>query len=500
MKKHLIILSILATFHFAQAQESVDALRYAQTNLTGTARFRAMSGAFGALGGDLSSITVNPAGSAVFINNQLGFTLTNFDNKNESNYFGTQNTDKNNDFKLNQVGAVFVFHNERPSENWKKLSFGINYENTNNFDNFTSITGTNPTNSIGNYFTYYANGVELNTLENNSYKNLNNGDQQAYLGFQSYIVNPVTTDLNNTQYSSNVAPGGSYNQKNINLATGYNGKISFNAGSSYKNKLYFGLNLNTHFVDYRQSASFTETNNNKLTNNYNTTQIQFNNDLYSYGSGFSFQLGAIAKVNKTVRLGLAYESPTWYEIYDQLTQKISAISSNNLGDSKSYVINPRITNTYDPYKLQTPSKWTGSLALVLAKKGLLSIDYTLKDYSNTKFKPLNDPYYIGLNSFLANTLTSTNEIRVGGEYKIKAVSLRAGYRYEQSPYKDKTTIGDLTGYSAGIGYNFGSTKLDLSYAMAKRNSEQPFFSQGLTDGAKIANQNNTFSASLLFEL
>lgn len=500
MKKNLIILSILATFHFAQAQESVDALRYAQTNLTGTARFRAMSGAFGALGGDLSSITVNPAGSAVFINNQLGFTLTNFDNKNESNYFGTQNTDKNNDFKLNQVGAVFVFHNEIPTENWKKLSFGINYENTNNFDNFTSITGTNPTNSIGDYFTYYANGVELNTLENSSYKNLNNGDQQAYLGYQSYIVNPITTDLNNTQYSSNVAPGGNYKQKNINLATGYNGKISFNAASSYKNKLYFGLNLNTHFVDYRQSSSFTETNSNKLTNNYSTTQIQFNNDLYSYGSGFSFQLGAIAKVNKTVRLGLAYESPTWYEIYDQLTQKTSSIISNNSGDSKSYVINPRITNTYDPYKLQTPSKWTGSLALVLAKKGLLSIDYTLKDYSNTKFKPLNDPYYIGLNSFLANTLASTNEIRVGGEYKIKAVSLRAGYRYEQSPYKDKTTIGDLTGYSAGIGYNFGSTKLDFSYAMAKRNSEQPFFSQGLTDGAKITNQNNTFSASLLFEL
>jgi hypothetical protein len=50
-------------------------MRYSQDNLTGTARYRAMS-AFGALG-DLSSLNVNPAGSAVFSNNQMGLTLSN---------------------------------------------------------------------------------------------------------------------------------------------------------------------------------------------------------------------------------------------------------------------------------------------------------------------------------------------------------------------------------------------------------------------------------------
>jgi long-subunit fatty acid transport protein len=37
----------------------------------------------------------------------------------------------------------------------------------------------------------------------------------------------------------------------------------------------------------------------------------------------------------------------------------------------------------------------------------------------------------------------------------------------KSPYKKQNDIGDLTGYSGGLGYNFGSTKLDLSYAYAK---------------------------------
>jgi long-subunit fatty acid transport protein len=68
---------------------------------------------------------------------------------------------------------------------------------------------------------------------------------------------------------------------------------------------------------------------------------------------------------------------------------------------------------------------------------------------------------------MTTTLDNTGELRIGAEYKIEKLSLRAGYRIEQSPYKNKTTVGDLTGYSGGLGYNFGSTKIDLSYAYAK---------------------------------
>jgi hypothetical protein len=49
--KNIFFCSALG-FSTAQSQEIKDALRYSQ-DITGTARFRAMSGAFGALGGDL---------------------------------------------------------------------------------------------------------------------------------------------------------------------------------------------------------------------------------------------------------------------------------------------------------------------------------------------------------------------------------------------------------------------------------------------------------------
>lgn len=500
MNKIIFLLIAGISINAIQAQETRDAIRYSQENLNGTARFRAMSGAFGALGGDLTSINVNPAGSVIFSNNQLGFTLNNTFVTNKANYFGSSATETDNSIDLNQAGGVFVFKNLEKTSNWKKFSFAINFENTNNLNNSIFSAGTNPTNSIANYFLYYANGVPLNVLENSSYDQLGHGEQQAFMGYQGYIINPLNTNPNNTNYNSNVPGSGNYYQENTVTSKGYTGKLSFNAATSYKDKFYFGLNLNSHFVDFRQSSRFYEDNNAPLTNNYTISRVQFDNDLYTYGTGFSFQLGTIAKVTKQLRIGAAFESPTWLRLNDEFFQKLIGVSANSTSELAPDVVDPKVINYYEPYKLQTPSKWTGSMAYIFGKKGLISIDYAVKDYSSTRFKPSNDSYYRGLNNTLSNLLNKTKELRIGAEYKIQAWSLRAGYREEESPYKNKTTIGDLKGHSAGIGYNFGGSKLDLSYATFKRNTQQGFFEKGLTDGASINSKNSTVTLTVLFEL
>lgn len=90
--------------------------------------------------------------------------------------------------------------------------------------------------------------------------------------------------------------------------------------------------------------------------------------------------------------------------------------------------------------------------------------------------------------------------KVGGEYKIKNFSLRGGYRFEESPYKNETTIGDLTGYSLGLGYNFGNTRLDLTYDQAKRSTNYQLYNTGLTDATTIDNINSNITLSLGFRL
>jgi hypothetical protein len=474
-------------------------MRYTQSELHGTARFTAMSGAFGALGGDLSAINVNPAGSAVFNNNQFAATMGNYDTRNESNYFGTKTSASESTFDLNQAGGVFVFKTSNPNNDWRKFTMAINYERTNNYDNSTFSAGISPFNSGANYFLSYADGVPLDLIINNDYIDLPHGAQQAHLGYYGFIINPVSDVDSNTTYTSNVRPGGNYYQENGTHSHGYNDKLVFNTSFQYKDFLYFGVNLNSHFTDYAQHTNFYEVNNNPEDINYMVKSLSFSNSLHTYGAGFSFQVGAIAKLTNEMRVGLAYESPTWYNLQDDLLQTLTSVRTNTVASPLSKVVAP-LGNFYLPYDLNTPGSFTGSFAYVFGKMGLISLDYKYKDYSQTEFGPQNDPYLREMNSLMHNVLGSSNEVRVGAEYKINALRLRGGYRFEGSPYNDSATIGDLNSFSAGLGYSFGPIKLDFSYVNVHTTSYDHFFSQGFNESARIATYKNNFTMTFVFEM
>ncbi|MBW4360830.1 OmpP1/FadL family transporter [Flavobacterium taihuense] len=500
MKKKLLLLLAALFCSIVQAQEIKDAMRYSQTELHGTARFTAMSGAFGALGGDLSSININPAGSAVFANNQFAFTMGNYNIKNNSNYFGTSASASENNFEINQAGGVFVFKNRNPNNDWQKFTMSINYENTNNYDNSLFSAGTSPINSLANYFLSYADGVPLKTITNNNYAFLNNGAQQAYLGYYGFIINPVADVDTNTSYTSNVRSGGKYYQENSVYSNGYNGKLIFNSAVQYKDKIYFGFNLNSHFTDYVQNSNFYESNNNPLDIDYEVKSLNFSNNIHTYGAGFSFQIGAIAKITNELRMGFTYESPTWYNLQEELSQKLTSIRSNTVNTRPPDVVDPHVINYYAPYDLRTPGSITGSIAYVFGKSGLISLDYKYKDYSCTEYSPENDSYFRGLNADIQNSLGSSNEIRLGAEYKIDKFKIRGGYRFEGSPYNNSTTMGDLNSFSGGLGYSFGAIKLDLSYIYSNNTAQEQFFRQGFTEKAQIDTHKNIFTMTLSFEM
>ena len=65
MKRYLLI-ALLGFPLGAMAQSPIDAYQLSQQDMKGTARFMSMGGAFGALGGDLSTLSQNPAGIGVY--------------------------------------------------------------------------------------------------------------------------------------------------------------------------------------------------------------------------------------------------------------------------------------------------------------------------------------------------------------------------------------------------------------------------------------------------
>jgi len=289
MKKLLLTVIAGLAMTFSQAQDITDAVRYSTEGLSGTARFRAMGGAFGALGGDLSAISINPAGSAIFNQSYVTVSLNYNQRKNETGYFNGITSNKNSDVNLDQAGAVFLFNSTDPENKWSKFTIGVNYSQTNNFVDNWEARGVS-SNSIDNYFLGYADGIPLElleTIENETVADLyaylgeNEGfaAQQAFLGYQAYIINPDSNTLENTTYNSAIAPG-NFNQQFNYAATGLNGKVAFNFASEFDNFLSIGANLNAHFLNYDRSTRLVETNSNTGSE---TNEVIFSNNLSTTG-------------------------------------------------------------------------------------------------------------------------------------------------------------------------------------------------------------------------
>ena len=74
MKSVVVLISLILQLNFLSAQTTPDALRFSRITGTGSARSAAMGGAFGALGGDLSAIHINPAGTGVYRKAEVSYT------------------------------------------------------------------------------------------------------------------------------------------------------------------------------------------------------------------------------------------------------------------------------------------------------------------------------------------------------------------------------------------------------------------------------------------
>ncbi|MBU2921002.1 outer membrane protein transport protein [Winogradskyella psychrotolerans] len=506
MKKLLMLLGVgLISTSYIVAQDITDAVRYSMDEIQGTARFKAMSGAFGALGGDMSSVNINPASSAIFNNSHASLSVGLFNKSNDISYFNENNSSSDLTIDLNQLGAVFVFNNVNSNSLWKKFSLSVAYDSSTNFDNDWVARGVNPNNTIGDYFVENANGQPLDDISalpgeslSQAYSEIGSiygfQNQQAFLGYEGYIINPDEDDTTNNYISA--IKGGNYNQHYSYASSGYNGKLAFNFATSYNDKFYFGLNLNSHFINYDRSTFLDESNSNA---NSTITNVNFENNLRTTGSGFSFQLGTIAKITEAFRVGLSYNSPTWYRVSEETSQYLATTRIEG-GVPINQIVNPNIINIYEDYKLQTPGKLTGSLAYVFGKKGLISFDYAIKDYSNIKFRPTSDSYFSSINNEINATLDTATSYKIGGEYRYKQLSFRGGYRFEESPYKDNDFYGDLNGYSLGLGYNFGDFNIDLAFSQSEREINYQLYNIGLTDAASIKSKYTDFILTLGFNI
>jgi long-subunit fatty acid transport protein len=443
MNKIITILVLNFSLIVLHGQNEIDALRYSQITFGGTARYNAMGGSFGALGGDFSTLSSNPAGIALFRRNEITLTpsiIRQMVNSKSNNV--TNNTD-NTAFKFQNAGFVWVFNPFNSDSKWRYMSAGFGYNRLADFSSSMNMNVNNASGSLTDVFLQHANGVNSSDLDP-----FNEG-----LAYNTYLIdNPK----GGKEYFSNFQKNNVNQSKSLQTGGGM-GETVLSVGGNYAGKLYLGVTLGFQNINYTETSSYAERSG---ADSSKISSFKFDQNLSTSGTGINFKIGAIYRCTEWMRIGAAFHSPTSLSLNDRYSSSMVV----NFKDSTSRDASPDGNYTY---KLITPPRFIGSLGFVISKKGLLNLDYEFVNYAYSHLSSTDAGVFDGSNNFIQQNYSATSNIRIGGEWRMfNFLSLRAGFAYYGNPYNSRINVNaSRKSYSAGLGFREKNFYVDFAYVL-----------------------------------
>lgn len=445
------------------AQNHIDVLRYSQTEITGTPRYSGMAGAFTALGGDFSALNLNPAGTGVYRSDEFSVSLSIYQKGNESSYLGESNDEGLVNLNFSNLGLVKTVYTDNPD--WNRVNIGFGVSRKQNFHNEYRLSGTNSSSSLVDSYLSGAQGLGVDQLSNTE-----------YAAFQTYVID--TTSAGN--YISSIATPGQDQLLDV-TETGSNNEFFISIGTVYKEKLFLGVSFGFPSIYYKRTSNYIESEiqqGTDVTVEGQETQL----DRYRHretsivsGAGFNMKVGVIYRPLKWLRLGSSYHSPNYYRLEEDYAIEFSSVFKD--GQRFNYYL----PGFFD-YSINTPMRFNNGVAILFGKKGLLSVDYELIDYTKGKIKT--DLFYQSIddaNELVKNIYQSTGNLRIGTEWRVDKISLRAGYAQFGNAFANDLNDNSRKTYSFGLGYRHNQLSLDLAYLYSESKQDQYIY-----DGAEKA--------------
>lgn len=456
-----LVLSTLISQSFGQNLEA-DAIKFGTNNNDGTARFVAVGGAMSALGGDITSISYNPAGVGVY-NSSVGvFTPSIEINKSDAKFLNSSFQNQSTKFNVSNAGAIIHIK----SKNFgalRNVNLGLSFQTQNSFNQTNEFKRTTDE-SITRNWVAEANTVNGNTDGTFNYSKFSFETVGAYY---SYLVNFDSTQM---EYNSPIRS--TINQRSLSTRKGASRELNFAVGTNLWDKLYVGGAISVPLISYYNTTNFYEQD--KLDVNGEFVDFKLNNEYKSTGSGFNAKIGFIYKPINMLRLSAAIQSGSRLNMTETYTSdfmtNFESVSYDNKSDLGKF-----------EYVLITPWRANAGIALVHPKLGFVSFDYELVDYSATKFKFKDDfkAEADALNAGIDLKYQIAHNFKVGAESKIKNFRLRAGYNIQTSPLKASYREGkndfSRQQFSGGIGYVWNRISLDATYRYSKSNEFEVSF-------------------------
>ena len=457
MKKYIIIsvVSCISLSGAALAQTASDALLFSRHYAGGTARSAGMSGAFGALGGDISVISTNPAGLAIYRGTEFSFTpalniattIAEYDDKFKDN---------DTRFIFNSLGYVFTrnMHNEK---GLISVSFGLAYNRLSDFNGAAYVKKRAASSSLLDEFALYA--------------NLYPNDPDPFYEGLAIDVNAVWEE--NGEFINDYILEGIYGQplsRTMNYRGGI-GEYGFSMGLNFNHNLYFGATIGIQELYYRERYDHRESPGFDLLDNFRFIQNYTVN-----GWGVNFKTGIIYRPVPMLRLGASVHTPSHLWMKEELQTDMETIFNNPPleNDTRTRFVDGTFLEPPEKYQLTTPWRYSFSAAAVIGKIGMIGADVEYVDHKNTAILPRSDNDFE--NNEISLLLKPVVNVKTGAEIRLGPINLRGGVAFYGNPF-DKNQITDETirqtlkntiSYSAGIGFRNRDFYMDAAYTFMKQ--------------------------------
>ena len=519
MKKTFIAIILMLSAVAAGAQTMYDGLTFSQNNYYGTARSIGMGNAMTAVGGDLGSVGINPAGSAVYNFSQFTLTpnVTVSQMKASWSAYPVGGTDNYSNeiaknlsrFTVPNIGVTINMPTGRRS-GLMSVTYGFVLNATNNFAGQMMTGGQNDKTSYQSALAVDADGFDIDFLNGyrdasgssiddwkHAYQNAddrglyapwnvitgaqagsiaNYGDVNDPDYYYRYIA--ATEGFSNTgerdqygNYIYDIFLGGPLDQSYGRKVTGSKYDAVMNVGFNFNNRFFLGANLGITTLDYNYDEYFKEAaiDPSDFRIDYEDASTYFTDfrSRYSYsanGAGVYGKIGFLAVPAEGLRLGAAVQTPTTLFIDEIWRQSADVHYQNSSYDGEATSPEGNFS-----YRLRTPYRLNAGIAYTFMGMALLSADYEMTDYSAMKFINQDSSWgdsFSDVNKDIKDCMGISHMVRLGAEFKpMPELAIRAGYNFTTIPEKDGMTIlhDNINAYSVGLGYSSkGSFFADLA--------------------------------------
>lgn len=472
----------------------------------GTARSMAMGNAFTALGADMVSASLNPAGIGMYVNSDFSFTpmmqFARSQTPGTDPYDSDEFSNKSNRFGFSSIGGVGTVY--RGSGALTNFNIGFAYNRVADFnrDYKYATWDEKAVNSMANLFRELSN---IDGLQTNSNGKMDFGNDPYYWGAVLAYKNGLTNKDDLGWYIDRIGENARIDQYNAVQTRGSIGEYAITMGFNFVDKFYIGATLGIQSVNYQRNVFYGENYlypNGYPSGDYMPYQLEYMNYLQSTrisGAGVNFKVGFTWRPVAWLRIGGAYHTRTAYnlslEYYADMWSSTFSAGNNpdgydldRNGYTSDYVQSPEWEDSGEyAWRVSGPSRLMVGAAVTIAQRLILSADYEAAYYNDMWLRgsPIDDLDYT---STIHEYFRHSNTIRLGAEFRaLPFLDLRAGYIYTGDAINDASLlythplIKEQSFITAGLGVRFNATTyLDFAYqyGQTKYTDEQSFFATG----------------------